>query len=265
LWRGYHRGKQRHDGGPSFPVFYASGIIFNKYQLVYSIKVKLTLTINAVILSISAALVVAAWCWARLFHGAASAQGRYYLSVVITIGASMALITTLRLIRHFMGQQPPPVREFDIDPDDRRQHYRIMFDRSTRPVFLQKFKDPQSAPAFTCPVSDVSETGIRLVCTDVYRKGQTVNGEIIFSSGRTAPINGVVTWQSAGSTCLDLHCTIPPAVVMAEQREQIMATKAKGPRPPGDPAAAQNAPSRLPSYQPKGICRSKPTGSSHRR
>ena len=223
------------------------------------------MTTDAVILSISVALVMAAWCWVRLFHGAASPQGRYYLTVVITIGISMALITLLRLIRRFMGQPPPPVRDSDVNPDNRRQHYRIMFDRSTRPVFLQKLKDSQSAPAFTCPVSDVSETGIRLICSDVYRKGQIVNGEIIFSSGRTAPINGVVTWQSAGSTCIDLHCTIPPAVVMAEQREQIMATKAKGPRPPGDPAAAQNAPARLPSHQPKGICRSKPTGSSHRR
>ncbi len=222
--------------------------------------------IDIVILSISSVLVMTAWAGRHQFHAVQSAHGRYYLTAILAIGAMMALVTVVRLVRRHNSDRPVSGRTIDSHPDDRRHHFRIMFDRSTRPVFVQKMTGPRSAPAFTCPVADLSETGIRLVCSDVYRDGQVVNGEIIFSSGRTAPINGVVARQSAGTTSLDLHCSIPPAVVMAEQREQIVSEKAKGPLPPGgSPAESQRANSRLPSHRPKGICRSMPTGTPRRR
>ena len=142
--------------------------------------------------------------------------------------------------------------------DRKRQYYRLQFDQSDqRPTFVQRVDDHYPATAFTCPVGDISETGISLSCTGVYASGKTVVGEIIFSSGRTAPVNGMVIREMADRTCLRLHCTINPPLLMAEQREQIAMLKGKGPLPAVSKTALGTATKSLPSHSPKGICRLK--------
>ena len=96
-----------------------------------------------------------------------------------------------------------------------------------------------------------------LECTGIFAEGESVQGEIIFNSGRTAPVNGIVIREEAQRTCLRLHCTIGPPLLMAEQRELIVQTKASGPRPAVSETLLGDTVRSLPSHRPKGLCRLK--------
>ncbi len=212
---------------------------------------------NLIALLISSATLVAGlWARQRFFIGS-SAHGRYYAAAIIMISGILTVILLFRLIR-LHRQTPMSADNVRREASEQhRQHYRMRFDQAPRPIFVQKTDDRQATLEFTCPVYDISETGISLGCTGAYAAGQTVQGEIIFDSGRTAPINGIVVREEAERTCLRLHCTIDPPLLMAEQREQIALEKGNGPRPAVNPSVLDSAAGSLPSHSPKGICRLK--------
>ncbi|BBO66866.1 hypothetical protein DSCA_07960 [Desulfosarcina alkanivorans] len=213
--------------------------------------------LNLVTLVISPAI-FAVTLWVRLtrFSGA-TPHARYYLAVILTISAILTVITLYRLTRSL---RKPPVSSTStakMPSGQKRDHYRMQFDRLSHPVFIEKISESQPGPAVTCAVRDISEAGIGLGCTGIYSLGQTVQGEIIFDSGRTAPINGVVVREEANRTCISLHCTIDPPLLMAEQREQIRSEKPSGPRPVVSRTVLEETGRPLPSHSPKGVCRLK--------
>ncbi len=196
--------------------------------------------------------------WARrIGAGVESAHGRYYLMALAVISAIVALITVFRLIRQMIKPPARPARDHGQSADRPRQHYRIQFEHPPRPRYVQKSDGPEPITEFACPVWDVSETGISLDCTGIFAEGETVQGEIIFRSGRTAPVNGIVIREDAQHTCLRLHCSIDPTLLMAEQREQIIHTKASGPQPVVSDSVLGDTVRDLPSHRPKGLCRLK--------
>jgi hypothetical protein len=204
----------------------------------------------------STALTIALWVRQSGISGS-SAHERYYLTAALVVSGILTLVTLLRLIR-FYRRRPVVDDDAEQQPSPQlRQHYRIQFDESSYPVFVQKTEDPLPVTAFSCPVGNISETGISLVCTGVYDHGQTVQGEIIFNSGHTAPINAIVIREDAQCTTLRLHCTIDPPLLMAEQREQIVLRKAEGPQPAVSKTILDGTAGSLPSHTPKGICRVK--------
>jgi hypothetical protein len=214
-------------------------------------------TFNLITLLISSAVLVVALWAQQAFVFSAGAHGRYYVTVVLWISGAITAITMVRWLR-FRFHRPKVSTDMVKDASDRqRQHYRIQFDGPPRPLFVQKNDAHHAAAAFTCPVHDVSETGISLDCKGVYTLGQPVQGEIIFTSGRTAPVNGVVIREETGRTCLRLHCTIDPPVLMAEQRERITLKKGNRPRPGVSKSVLDTTAGSLPSHAPKGICRLK--------
>ena len=188
-----------------------------------------------------------------------SAHGRYYVASILAISALVFMIAAMRLIRGKRQVQPSSKKTDHDALTQRREHYRLQYDDSPCPLFIQKSTDLPAAAAFTCPVKDVSETGIGLVCTGVYAKGETVLGEIHFPSGRTAPINGVVLRDDGQDTSLQLHCGIDPPLLMEEQREIIVREKDKGPQPVVSEALLDSTPRSLPSQKIKGLCRLKDT------
>jgi len=208
-------------------------------------------------LLVSTSVFLATLC-TRLYGAATlSAYGRYYVTSILTISAMIGLIAAVRLLQGAKQGQTAS-KKTDHDPSaQRRQYYRLQYDDSPRPRFIQKSTDLPAAAAFTCPVKDVSETGIGLICTGVYAKGETVLGEIRFPSGRTAPINGVVLRDDGQDTSLQLHCGIDPPLLMEEQREKIVREKDKGPQPVVSEALLDSTPRSLPSQKIKGLCRLK--------
>lgn len=215
------------------------------------------MTFNQIALLISSTVfTIALYAWQTGF-AELSVHGRYYVTAVLMISGMLALITLFRLMVPFRRRPQPGGNAGRQPPDRPRQHYRIQFNASSFPRFNQKRSDHLPSAAFSCPVCDISETGIGLVCRGIYAIGQTVQGEIIFESGRTAPINGTVIREDAGRTGLRLHCMIDPPLLMAEQREQIVMQKAKGPQPAVSKTMLDNTAESLPSHTPKGICRLK--------
>lgn len=210
---------------------------------------------NLITLLISSIVLMAAVWAQQAFAFGASPHGRYYLTAVQIISCVMTVITLFRWLRFRLHR---PISADDADqnaPEQHRQHYRIQFDESSNAFFVQRADDHHAVTQFTCPVRDISETGISLVCTGIYAHGQTVNGEIIFGSGRTAPVNGMVIREENDLTCLRLHCTIDPPLLMAEQREQIAKEKGNSPRPAVRDNLLDTTTGSLPSHSPKGICR----------
>lgn len=212
---------------------------------------------NWITLLLSSAVLVTALWGRRFFFTEASSHIRYYGTAMLMISGILTIVTLYRLVRQQLTGTMEAGSSGQKTSGQSRRHYRIRFDTPPYPVFIQKTGARRPAPEFTCPVRDVSETGIGLECTGVYAKGLPVQGEIIFDSGRTAPVNGIVIRQEADRTCLRLHCTIDPGLLMAEQRERIVIKKSSGPRPAVSKTLLDDTAGSLPSYSPKGICRLK--------
>ena len=212
---------------------------------------------NLITLLISSIILMAAVWAQQAFTFDGSPHGRYYLTAILIISCIMTVITLFRWLR-FRHHRPISAEDADQEtPERHRQHYRVQFGESSHPLFVQRTDDRPGVTQFTCPVRDISETGISLVCTGIYTNGQTVQGEIIFGSGRTAPVNGMVIREETDLTCLRLHCTIDPPLLMAEQREQIASEKGNRPRPAVSNTLLDTTTGSLPSHSPKGICRLK--------
>ncbi len=212
---------------------------------------------NFIALLVSSTVFLAALGARQTWGVGASAHGRYYMTAILMISCIMSVITLFRWLR---WRRPRSASASDADrevAERPRQHYRIQFDQPPHPLFVERSDAHDSVSAFTCPVRDISETGISLGCRGVYTHGQTIQGEIIFSSGRTTPVNGVVIREDRDRTCLRLHCSIAPPLLMAEQRDQIVLRKGNRPRPVVSQNVLDTTDGSLPSHSPKGICRLK--------
>ncbi len=196
--------------------------------------------------------------WAKLIlPGTLSAHDRYYLTAILTISGLLIVITLFRMIRPTGISVGRKERKTSSGHEQKRSFYRIRFEPDEQPLFVQRHDPAHTASDVTVPVSDISETGIGLVCSDGYRLGETVMGEVMFQDGATAAVNGIVIRQSEGLTVLQLHCTIDPALIMKVQRHQIEKRKKIGPRPPVDQTLLDQNGNSLPSHRPKGVCRMK--------
>ena len=215
---------------------------------------------NLITLAISSTVFVLTLLGVRRFPAGSSAYTHYYITAVLMISAFLAAIALIRLllsVRHRPLSGGPAPQKISTQ---RREHYRLTYEQSeqsTIPLFIQTDDEGLPAEAVSCPVGDISETGLSLHCTGVYATGQPVHGKIIFSSGRTAEVNGTVIREEMDRTSLKLHCTIDPALLMAEQREQIESRKNSGPRPTVSHSSLEKLTVSLPSHRPKGICRIK--------
>ena len=214
-------------------------------------KTRITLLVGAVI------FLATLWLLQSTGFEGLSGHERYYLVALLTISGMVCLIAIVRLLPRPISRSRSPYRRKDLIETQKREHFRLEFDESYQPRFVQHSDGPARATDFSCPVQDVSETGISLLCTGIFTQGETVQGEILFPSGRTAPINGAVLRIDAGRTSLHLHCTIDPPLLMAEQREQIAREKERGPQPAVSDALLESPAQSLPSHSPKGICRLK--------
>ena len=212
---------------------------------------------NLITMAIAATVFIATLWGRRLWAGAETAHGRYYSLALLMISLIVTLITVFRFIQQLINQPVQTTSAQSQTVDRPRQHYRIHFEHSPRPRYVQKSEGSEPVAEFACPVWDVSETGMSLACTGIFAEGESVQGEIIFHSGRTAPVNGIVIREEAQRTCLRLHCTIDPSLLMAEQRELIVQTKASGPRPAVSETLLGDTVRSLPSHRPKGLCRLK--------
>jgi hypothetical protein len=212
---------------------------------------------NLITLLISSAILTTTCFIRQVSDVGLTTHGRYYTTAILLISCIISMIALLRIFR-LRRHRSISADDADREGSERpRQHYRIHFDRSSHPLFVERTDDCHRVIEFSCPVLNISESGISLGCKGVYTQGQPVQGEIIFSSGRTSPINGLVIREEMDRTCLRLHCTIDPSLLMAEQRDQIALEKGRCPRPSVSKTAMDKTTGSLPSHSSKGICRLK--------
>ena len=210
-------------------------------------------------LMVSLAILIITLLSPRTPFADAGAYPRYYFTAAMAISAAIATISALRLLLKVV-RRPASLAKRPGRQDNSGQHranYRLNYEAPPYPLFVETRDENIQTEAFSCPVKDISETGLSLLCEGVYSTGQIVQGEVIFISGRTARVNGSVIRKQSGRTSLALHCTIDPSIFMAEQREQIDTQKQSGPRPAVSQSALEKTADELPSHHPKGICRIK--------
>jgi hypothetical protein len=212
---------------------------------------------NLIIMAISAFVLAITFLSSQALFADPSAYTGYYITSVAMISGVLLVVSVLRLVLMVLRRPSLLAREPSERPDQRREYYRLTFETSSAPLFVQTDDRRAFAETFRCPIGDLSETGLTLRCTGVYATGQTVLGEIIFASGRTAQVNGYVIREESDRTILALHCTIDPSIFMAEQRERIESQKNVGPRPVVSPSVLEEPRTSLPSHHPKGVCRIK--------
>ncbi len=212
---------------------------------------------NLLTMFISMAILVITILSSRSLLADPTPYTRYYISSAITISGLVIVITLLRLFLMLKRRPSSPPKSSTDSSVQRRENYRLSWERHTSPLFVQAIDENSPAEAFTCPVADLSETGLGLRCSGVYATGQSVHGEIIFTSGRSALVNGRVIREEPDLTSLTLHCTIDPSIFMAEQRELVDSQKNTGPRPAVSQSVLEATQTSLPSHRPKGICRLK--------
>lgn len=183
-----------------------------------------------------------------------SAHTRYYITAATLISTALLVITIVRFLLMTIRRPSSMAKEMASRSAQRREYFRLTYDEPPQPLFVQTDGECPPDQAFTCPVKDLSEIGLALCCAGVYDVGQTVIGEVIFSSGRKVQVNGEVIRQDSNITSLALHCSIDPTVFMAEQREMIQEKKNVGPKPAVSQSLFDNPSASLPSYSPKGVC-----------
>ncbi len=207
-----------------------------------------------IVLAVSSVLMaVFLYLWLT-FQVGTSGYGRYYLSAALSISVALVVIFLIRMGRHRIEEDGHSKSVKKRTVTGVREHYRLQYDTAQRPIFIRKTDPERVEVEFACPVIDISETGICLDVAGVYTPGTTICGEIIFNSGRSAPINGVVVREAMDRTSVKLHCTISPPLLMAEQRDLIASRKDDGPRPAVNRQLLKTGGTRLPSHTPKGIC-----------
>lgn len=183
-------------------------------------------------------------------------HGRYYAAAIVLSSGLLAVIAAARIVRHTLARTMPTPTPDRETADKPRRHYRITYEKPARPIFVIKDDAQPNISNFNCWVVDISESGIGLSCIDRFTTGQTVQGEVIFKSGRTAAVDGIVVRHTTDGTYLELNRSIDSALLMAEQRSQIVMQRAGGPQPAISRAALEPRPKALPSHQLKGIRRS---------
>ena len=211
---------------------------------------KINLTILAISALVLGSLLLS---FQTLFEGA-SAYERYYIAAALIISSALLIISIAQLLYRAVHRSSIATRNARSRKVQPREHYRLTYDTPPHPLFVQNDDELPLDQTFSCPVKDLSETGLALYCSGVYENGQAVIGEVIFDSGRNAKVNGHVVRQNADSTSIALDCTIEPSVFMAEQRELIAARKQTGPRPTVSQDILDKTADSLPSHRPKGIC-----------
>lgn len=183
-----------------------------------------------------------------------SAHTRYYITAAALISAALLTVTIVRFLLIVFHRPSALNNETARKNVQRREYFRLTYDNPPQPLFVQTDGESPPDQLFTCHVRDLSEIGLALCCSGVYDTGQTVIGEVIFSSGRKAQINGEVIRQDSNITSLALHCSIEPTVFMAEQRDMISEKKNVGPKPAVSQSLFDKPSASLPSYSPKGVC-----------
>ncbi len=213
--------------------------------------------VNLLTLLISLLALTATLLSRRFFLDASSPHGRYYAAAIVVTCGLLAVITTIRTIR-LVRNRPTAPQQSDAEGTERpRQFYRIQYDPSARPLFVVQSGPGPTISDFSCPVENLSEMGLGLACTDPFVIGQAIAGRIIFNTGQTAAVGGIVVRQTATGTFLQLGQPMDASLLMAEQRNQVAMQRADGPRPAVSSTVLDARPAALPSQQIKGVRRAR--------
>jgi hypothetical protein len=216
-----------------------------------------TMKVNLLTLLISLLALTATLLSRRFLLDASSPHGRYYAAAIVVTSGLLAVITTIRMIR-MVRNRPTAPQQSDAEGAERpRQFYRIQYDRSARPLFVVQSGPGPDVSDFSCPVENLSEMGLGLACTAPFVIGQAIEGSIIFNTGQTAAVGGIVVRQTATGTFLQLRQPMDASLLMAEQRNQVVTQRADGPRPAVSSTVLDARPAALPSQQIKGVRRAR--------
>lgn len=169
---------------------------------------------GALVTALVASLAAAAAVYALRPAPGAPATTRYY-AIAAFVLLLLGLVAILsEWLRRRQGRRARPPTDFLIDVSNRRDAYRIPYPEGERPS-LQLVG---SAVGRALEVLDVSEGGIRFRAPEGLRCEGTVTGQLVLPGGEIHGIAGEVVRCEPGEAALRLTRSLPPHVLLDEQR-----------------------------------------------
>jgi hypothetical protein len=151
-----------------------------------------------------------------------SNQVSYYFLSLILSGSILTVIFIFRLALIALGP-----RKIEIDNgrphagDNKRESFRLHFPEDDRPKMVVEQSRPNARRHLQLEVLDMSESGLSLTGNDLIHLNETIFGKILFSGGENLRVAGTVVYQQTDKIGLNLHCFIPHAIYMKEQRRLL--------------------------------------------
>jgi len=105
-----------------------------------------------------------------------------------------------------------------LDPNNRRETFRIPYPEDERPIFRLAGAHRGIAAGEALEVLDLSEEGLRLALPAGGELSGTVEGELCLAGGHAAPVTGTVVRGRDGEAALGFTRALPAGLVLAEQR-----------------------------------------------
>lgn len=164
--------------------------------------------------------VLAAVAGILTFHpasGASAARQHYAVAGFLLLILSLAAILA-EAVRRRKGLARGRATGQLLDPDNRRDSYRIPYPADARPTFRLRRPPPQAGAAGeVLHVLDLSEEGLRVAGAEAEGLPPAVEGELALPGGQAMPVAGEVVWRRDGQAALRLRRPIPASLLVAEQ------------------------------------------------
>lgn len=148
--------------------------------------------------------------------GAPAASRYYAIAAFVFLALAFVAVLSDLLRRRTATRRGPPTDEL-LDPDNRRDSYRISYPEEERPWAI--LQNPSGTGGeVRLEVLDVAERGVRLRTSDGVEISGRVEGELQFPGGETAALAGEVAWCDDGEAAVRLASPLPGRLMIGEQR-----------------------------------------------
>lgn len=177
---------------------------------------------SRIIGSVAAVIVLGISVYMQKGSTGASNADTYYMVNIIIVSATVAAALALSVIVSYFSRRKKAGRTTAQSArPNRRDHYRIVYQRSQRPLLRIEAPSLALTGEHEFQVLDISEQGLCFLNDQNVHFSETVQGELIFDDGERVAIEGTIVREASAQISLKLSEAIPFKSVVKEQRRII--------------------------------------------
>jgi len=154
-----------------------------------------------------------------------SKMASYYYFALTSMSIMVFMVLGVSIVYRLMKSEEDTEIEETDQEINRRDFFRIVYEPSERPSLKIKNSDFHFEKERNFEILDISEQGVRFSIEGKGRIEDTIEGELIFPSGRLLKIEGDVVRKKEGEMVLLLTTPISYEFIVREQRRIITDNK----------------------------------------